>query len=103
MSKLLDEILQLAEKQRQRRDEYLTNPSARSAEINKHEAEYISCRRKDLYTCNEARGIAQRIRRQRDVTVHAYRCRYCKFWHVGSPRSKGWGDEVEADKNDLQS
>jgi hypothetical protein len=48
-------------------------------------SKYITCERKDQLSYQRAKKLAKRVRRYREEVVEAYRCPYCKRWHIGQP------------------
>jgi len=50
----------------------------------------VCCIGKDkLSTMNLARDIAKRMSRVREVSIGAYKCPHCGFYHVGNDNKRG--------------
>lgn len=47
-----------------------------------------SCSGKRPYTKKQARARAALLRRERFGRYHAYRCRHCRYWHVGHTQTR---------------
>lgn len=53
------------------------------------------CEKKVVFvSTQEARRAAKKMKQTHKTDVISYKCRYCKYWHVGGRKKKGKDDYI---------
>lgn len=73
-----EEILKLAAQHHRGEDEQENDPPEWRRWRLRH-----NCYRKEAYSRDMAILVAQRIKRNQNVHVNPYHCKFCNHWHVG--------------------